>query len=184
VTAARELFASRGITGATVAAIAAQAGVAEPTVYATFGSKREIMAALLVRTEGTAQAPAWAEQIADEDDPARKLDLFAGWSRALFTSSHDLVAAVHRSPAVIELMDEGNRRRREALESLIGTLKVAGALRTDITVEEAVDRAWILTAPELYLLATVSCSWSPEAYQDWLSALLRDQILLSSPPVR
>lgn len=179
MTAARELFATRGIAGATMAAIAVQAGVAEPTVYATFGSKREIMAALLIRSEGAAQAPEWAAQIANEDDSARKLDLFAAWSRVLFTGSHDLVSAVHRSPAVTELMDEGSRRRREALEGLVGTLEAAGALRRDITAEEAVDRAWILTAPELYLLATASCSWSPEAYQDWLSALLRDQILSS-----
>ena len=182
VTAARELFATRGIAGATVAAIAAQAGVAEPTVYATFGSKREIMAALLVRTEGAAQAPAWAEQIANEDDPARKLDLFAGWSRALFTGSHDLVVAVHRGPGVTELTDEGSRRRRKTLEGLLGTIEGAGTLRADITVEEAVDRAWILTGPELYLLATASCGWSPEAYQDWLSATLHEQILQSSPP--
>src|SRR6266571_3883132 len=66
VTAARALFASRGLEGATIAAIAEHAGVAVPTVYATFGSKREIMAALLARTEADAEAPAWSERIRRE----------------------------------------------------------------------------------------------------------------------
>ena len=68
VTAARQLFAAHGVDGTTVAAIASQAGVAEPTVYATFGSKREIMAALLARTEQEARAGTWAGQIAAEPD--------------------------------------------------------------------------------------------------------------------
>src|SRR5438105_10523175 len=42
VTAARDLFAARGFADTTVALIAARAGVAQPTVYAVFGSKGAI----------------------------------------------------------------------------------------------------------------------------------------------
>jgi AcrR family transcriptional regulator len=176
VTAARELFADRGVEGATVAAIARQAGVAEPTVYAVFGSKREIMAALLARTEQEAGAGAWAGQIAAEPDPAAKVGLFARWSRELFTSSHDVVAAAHRGPATAELASEGDRRRREAIEALVAAVAAAGALKPGLTARQAADRAWILTGPEVYLLAA-GCGWTAESYQDWLAALLREQIL-------
>lgn len=176
VTAARELFAARGVEGTTVAAIAAQAGVAEPTVYAAFGSKRDIMAALLARTEQQARGPAWAGQIAAEPHPSGKLALFAAWSRELFETSHDLIAAAHRSPAVTELAGEGDRRRRQAVESLVAALAEAGALRPGLTREQAADRAWILTGPEIYLLAA-ACGWSPQDYQHWLADLLTAQTL-------
>lgn len=176
VTAARELFADRGVEGATVAAIARQAGVAEPTVYAVFGSKREIMAALLARTEQEAGAGAWAGQIAAEPDPAAKVALFAHWSRELFTSSHDVVAAAHRGPATAELASEGDRRRREAIEALVAAVAATGALKPGLTARQATDRAWILTGPEVYLLAA-ACDWTAESYEDWLAALLREHIL-------
>lgn len=176
ISAARELFGSEGIDGATVAAIAAKARVAVPTVYATFGSKQEIMAALLARTERDAHAPTWAGQIAAEPRPAGKLGLFAAWSRELFTASHDILGAVHRGPAVTELAAVGGQRRREALEALVAELADAGALRDGLIASEAADRAWILTGPEVYLLAA-ECGWTPGQYQDWLAALLAEQLL-------
>src|SRR6266542_154294 len=44
--AARRVFVARGYVAATVGALAAEAGVAVPTLYAVFGSKREILLAL------------------------------------------------------------------------------------------------------------------------------------------
>src|SRR5919202_6428907 len=47
VEAAGRLFSQHGYFGTSIGAIAQGAGVAEPTVYATFGSKRAILAALI-----------------------------------------------------------------------------------------------------------------------------------------
>ena len=44
--AARRLFAVEGYRMTSVAAIAAEAGVAERTIYAAFGAKREILSAI------------------------------------------------------------------------------------------------------------------------------------------
>src|SRR5918999_4915845 len=44
--AARRLFALNGYAATTLAAIAAEAGVAEPTVYAVFGAKKGFLLAL------------------------------------------------------------------------------------------------------------------------------------------
>jgi len=44
VEAARSLFIARGYAGATIEAIAQEAGVAPETVYAAFGNKRAILA--------------------------------------------------------------------------------------------------------------------------------------------
>ena len=47
IEAARQLFIENGYAGATIDAIAREAGVAPETIFATFGSKRAILAAVI-----------------------------------------------------------------------------------------------------------------------------------------
>jgi AcrR family transcriptional regulator len=176
--AARELFAERGFAGTTIAAIAGRAGVAAPTVYATYGSKGAIVHALLTQFETDADAAGWFARIDAEDDPRRKLALFARWSAALFSSSKAVIAAAQGAasdPAIVELRDQGDRHRRAGLRELLATM--AADLRQDLAPEAVLDRAWILTGVELYLAATEGCGWTDDAYADWLTTLLQDQLL-------
>jgi len=116
--AAGELFAELGFVGTTVARIAQRAGVAAPTVYATFGSKGAIVRALLTQMEHDAAGRGWAKRIAAEPHPRLRLAAFAQWTIAIFSSSKVALEAVHGAagdPAIIELRDEGDRRRREGL---------------------------------------------------------------------
>jgi len=54
--AAQRLFAERGYASSTIEAIAAEAGVAVDTVYASFGSKRGVLSKLMdVRVGGDDQ---------------------------------------------------------------------------------------------------------------------------------
>src|SRR5512139_1844715 len=56
IEAARLLFSEHGYTGATIEAIAEEAGVAPETIFATFGNKRTILAAVIdVAVGGDAQ---------------------------------------------------------------------------------------------------------------------------------
>lgn len=178
--AAKDLFAERGFSGTTVAGIAASAGVATPTVYATFGSKGAIVGALLAQMEHDAGNDEWVERIAQETEPRVKLETFAMWSTALFSSSKVLIQAASGAstdPALNELREEGDRHRRDALRGLIGSLVQGNALSTGLSEEHAVDRAWMLTGIELYLSATDGCGWTDEQYQQWLAALLQQQLL-------
>jgi AcrR family transcriptional regulator len=184
-TAALELFAEHGFGGTTVAAIAARAGVSAPTVYAAFGSKGAIVRALLTRMEEDADAAKWRTRIAAEVDPYRKLEAFAEWSGAFFAGSKAVIAAARGAaadPAIVELRDEGDRHRRQALQALVSALAAAGALAPGITEQEAVDRAWILTGVETYLSATEGCGWSDAEYARWLADLLHVQLLGRSVP--
>lgn len=177
VTAARDLFAADGLAGATMTAIAERAGVAAPTVYATFGSKPELLRAVLTQTEEQAHAADWSARIGAAPDPADKLTLFAHWSAELFGASHDLIIAVHRGAGAGELIADGERHRRDGLQPVIESLSEAGALKPGLGIAGALDRAWILTGPETYLLAVHGCGWTRDHYQTWLSTLLRDQLL-------
>jgi AcrR family transcriptional regulator len=186
ISAARGLFAARGFAGTTVALIAEHAGVAQPTVYAVFGTKDGIMAELLGRLEGEAEAQGWRARIADEPDPAQKLALYARWHRALFAAGRDVIApalAAGSDPAAVELRAQGHRSAHEWLDPILDALESAGALAPGLDHEQAVARAWMVTGPDLYFRATDSCGWSDDDYERWLTALLCSQLLCPAPSV-
>jgi AcrR family transcriptional regulator len=179
-TAALGLFTEHGFSGTTVAAIATAAGVAPQTVYATFGSKGEILHALLAQMEHDAGAESWRDRISAEVDPRRKLEAFASWSATMFSTNKAAIAAAHGAgsdPAIAEVKADADRHRREALASLVDEMGRSGALRAGLSPGRAVDRAWMLTGVELYLAATDACDWSDTDYADWLAGLLAHQLL-------
>ena len=185
--AALGLFAENGFGAATVAAIAERAGVSVPTVYATFGSKGAILRVLLAQLEENADATVWRERIAAEPDPAAKLEAFAQWSRTMFSTSKTVIAAAQGAaadPAILQLKEQADRHRREALRKLVAALDASGALRPGLTQRRAVDRAWMLTGVELYLAAIIGCDWSDTAYADWRAELLISQLLATVSQAR
>ncbi|MET0964917.1 MAG: TetR/AcrR family transcriptional regulator [Nakamurella sp.] len=183
--AARELFAVHGFAGTTVAGIAQRAGVSVQTVYATFGSKGAIVSALTSQFEADADAAGWRARIEECSDPAQLLHTFAQWTCVLLSTSKQTIAAVHAAsadPAITQLRMVGDQHRRRALEGLIGRIAGYQGLRAELTEQRAVDRAWMLTGIELYLAATDGCGWSDLDYENWLSAVLQQQLLPESAP--
>lgn len=180
VSAAGELFTERGFVETTVPVIAARAGVSQPTVFAVFGSKGGIVRALTQLLEDDADAAGWRPRINAEADPGRKLELFARWSRQLYSTGRGLIAAIQDArgePAIADLHAQGDHNRRQWLSDAVTSIAGAGALHPGLSDSEAVDRAWILTGFELYFRATDGCGWSDDAYEHWLSGLLCDQLL-------
>ncbi len=101
----------------------ATAGVAPQTVYATFGSKGEILHALLAQMEHDAGAESWRDRISAEVDPRRKLEAFASWSATMFSTNKAAIAAAHGAgsdPAIAEVKADADRHRREALSTSSG----------------------------------------------------------------
>ena len=183
--AALSLFGEHGFAETRVASIAARAGVATPTVYATFGSKGAIVRALIEQMEHNADSAGWAQRIAAESNPHAKLAAFASWTTVLFSSSKAIIkaaAGAASDPMISELGEEGNRQRRNGLRAVIGTLAHTNSLRTDLTQERALDRAWMLTGVDLYLSATDGCGWTDQEYEQRLGALLHQQLLATQTP--
>lgn len=176
--AARGLFEKDGFAASTIAAIAMEADVSQQTVYAAFGSKAALVRAIVEQMEESADAAAWRERIAAEEDPARVLTAFAQWTRAFFEASSPTFSIAQQAlPELGELTAEGDEQRRRALESLVGRIVEAGGLRDGLSRREAVDRAWLLTGIHPYLDATQACGWTPAAYADWLAESLVQQLL-------
>src|SRR4051812_38686239 len=86
---AQRLFVQQGYAATTVAAIAADAGVALKTVYSVFESKAGVLRALwnVLLRDDDADVPvmhrSWFREVLDEPDPTRQLELNARNSRVV-----------------------------------------------------------------------------------------------------
>ncbi|MDQ3641393.1 MAG: TetR/AcrR family transcriptional regulator, partial [Actinomycetota bacterium] len=83
VEAARLLFVRDGYASTTIHALAEEAGVAVQTIYASFGSKREVLKELFDTSVvgddeqvALADRPEWRDW-EEESEPARQIELFA-----------------------------------------------------------------------------------------------------------
>jgi AcrR family transcriptional regulator len=178
VAAARELFASRGFAGTTVAVIAEHAGVAVPTVYATFANKTAIVAEMVNQLVAEVDVEKW---LAGTDaDPARQIDAFAAFHRDLFSRGRDVWAATLAAAgdsAVAEIHAHGARASREWLTRIVSGLVRSKSLAKGLTQRQAVEAAWMLCGMELYFRASRDLGWTDEEYERWLRRSLRSQLV-------
>src|SRR3954466_14799599 len=95
--AAQRLFEREGYGATTMAAVAAEAGVALKTVYLAFETKAGLLRALWhlrlrgERDEVRVSEQPWFREVVDEPDPERKLRLNARNSRAVKLRAGDLM---------------------------------------------------------------------------------------------
>lgn len=176
--AARDLFTSHGFAGTTVSAIAQRAQVTPQTVYAHFGSKGGIVGALLAQLEEDAKRAEWQQRIQSARGAPAKLRAFAGWTRAILSTSRSVIVAASGAigdPALTELQSLGAQHRRDALRALVSAM--VSDLRPGLTQRRAVDTAWLLTGVDLYLNATQGCGWTDAEYERWLTQCLVSALL-------
>lgn len=183
VEAARTLFAARGYATTTIAAIAEAAGVAVPTVYDAFGSKRGILEAARVSMLADSQIPELMAEAIDEPDAGRKLDLAAQWLRQQMESSSDVIRAFREGSRFDADLAADHRRildnRSRNMERFIKSM--ATSLPPGMTTRTATDLLWTFSNEELYRELVVERDWSPDRFQAWLAQTLRDQLLRSRP---
>ena len=181
VEAAARLIRSGGLTSATMEAIAAEAGVAVQTVYAAFGSKPGILAALLERLELDADPDRFASDLRSANTAHDQVRAIAAYHRRLFQVGAEVIAASLGSVATDADLDRhvrsGHDRRRAGQAAVVRSWQHAGALRHGLGRGEAADVLWALTAPELYLLHTTISGWSAARYERWLAATI-DRLVL------
>ncbi len=184
VEAARELFLSRGYTGATIEAIADRARVAPETIYATFGNKRAILSRLVeVSLVGIDPPIPLLERprpraIDQETDQSRQIELFAedmyeimGRMAPLF----ELIRSAARTePEIAELLKRMLEARIQGMSVFVRTLIKNGPLRPGLTAEAAAETVWAVSSGEVFTLLTVNRGWDEGQYKKWLTdALIR-----------
>jgi AcrR family transcriptional regulator len=169
--AARKLIAASGFDGATVNAIADEAGVSPQTIYAVFGSKAAIVASLLEHLEEEAGEAETVEELMAEPDPRLQLQIFAEWIRRLFDMSADVFSVAVQSsgePMLAEIRSNGDSRRLGGCKMLTGAWVEAGVLADGSDADGAAEQLWLLTSFETYLLCTSGLGWDSDRYEQWV----------------
>ena len=191
VDAGARLFVRDGYADTPIAAIAKEAGVAVPTVYATLRSKANILRAvveLTVRgdddTAPLASRAAWQE-IEREHDPHQRLALFARLHRQICDRDAavfaQLEAAAGTDKDATELLAEFDRRRHETQARVTRGLHSRGQLRSDLTEQTATDSLWTLASERTYLALVRDRQWSSDDYERWLIEQLEAALLPHDP---
>jgi len=179
IAAGIRLFGEKGWAGTGMRDVAAAAGVAIETVYASFRSKRELLTACIDR----------AVVADDEPVPLADRPAFAALARGgraqraraaarLLTGIHERTAGVVLALREAATSDPELAKWRQAAESgrradvEQGLALVAGR---PVTREEC-DGLWAVMAVEVYELLTGLRGWTPQQYERWLAGVI-DKLL-------
>jgi AcrR family transcriptional regulator len=178
--AAGHLFESNGYARTTITAIAQQAGVANDTVYATFGSKARILTALIDErlAAGTGVGNVLdrpeAQAVRGQPDQRDQLHLFARDMAAISTRVRPLFEILRTASAVEPDMAavhaEMDAYRLANMRTAAAWIAAHGPLRVD--VERAGETIWVLASPDVARMLCEGQGWSQDQYADWLEDTL------------
>jgi AcrR family transcriptional regulator len=176
--AARRVISQKGFADATFEAIAAEAGVAAPTVYAAFGSKSGILRALLSRATFNSNYDNVVREALKSDDPVTRLRFAARIARGIFDSLRSEAEVLRGATAIApDFIRERERIRYERQEGVVQLLDQKDALRAGLSVPVARDILWTLTSYDIYRRLVVERKWSPDQYERWLGDTLVGTLL-------
>ena len=161
-----------GYAATSIAAIAAEAGVAVPTVYASLRNKAGILRAvvqLTVRGDDEAapleERAAWRELEAEED-PRRRLARFASLHREVCDREAAVFAQLDAAAGADPEATDARRARPAALQTqrrLARGLHRRRELKPGMSAREAADVIWTLASERTYLALVRDRGWKARA---------------------
>ena len=188
--AAQRLFEQQGYVATTIAAIAAEAGVALKTVYLAFETKSGVLRALwnLLLRGDQGEVPvaerSWYREVLAEPDPHRQLRLNARNSRAVKTRIAGMLKVIRDAAPVdrdIEALWQRIQTEFHANQRVIvERLAERKALRRGLGVDRATDILWTLNHPDVWQLLVAERGWTPEQYEQWFGDTACAQLLGAS----
>lgn len=178
-----------GFAGTTIGAVAADVGVSVDTIYKAYGSKPGLVRAIYetaLAGEGRVHAEVRSDALqTTEPDPheimrgiGRLVTEVAPRAAPIMLLVSEAAAA---DPAMASLEAELDDQRLERMTHNARTLKRAGHLRDDLTVEHAGVIMWTFTSPDLYKLLVLRRGWSIERFAAFTTSALTAALL---PPSR
>jgi AcrR family transcriptional regulator len=180
IDAARTLFLRRGFHGATIEAIAGRARVSVQTVYNTVGGKAAVLKAVYdTMLAGDDEPIPIMERptvvaMRSAADPHRFLALYARLGREMYERVGPLLPVMLAEgaagdPQVRAFIDTLENERATGTAQIAALLHERFGLRDGLTVADAVDLLWTLTAPEFPLRLIQRRGWSADRYEAWLA---------------
>jgi AcrR family transcriptional regulator len=181
VRAARRLFARQGYAATSMTDIARTDGVAVQTIYASCGSKRDLVLALVDAIDEEADVASISEQAARSERADEILALGVHLTRQLHERCGDIIAALLSAAAVepdaSAAAAEGRRRHREGCARAARRLAKLKALRDDVTADQAAALIATLTWQPTYAQLTSEHGWSLDDCEKWITTTLTRTLL-------
>lgn len=179
VSCAHDLFVDHGYGPTTIAAVAEKAGVAQDTVYSSFGSKSALLKAVVDTTlAGDDEPVPFAQRphvasIEEAPDAATALRTYALWAAATAARIAPVVLALRtaRGSADVDGMLRQMDDQRLMGVAMLAT-KVCEKPGARLRPAELRDRVFILASVETYDLAVNRRGWSQKRYTNWLAEAL------------
>lgn len=175
--AARGLFAATGYASTSIEAIAREAGVGVRTVYAAFGSKREILSAICEAWLERAHARETAEEVLARTDARERLTGAAEWIADLYGAGFDVVlileSATDESAETRELLRAKLAGRDQVMARFIRSVR--DQLTVPLGEAQAMYRA--LAAPGVYRELVEVAGWDRRRFVAWIAAALHRELL-------
>lgn len=178
--AAYRLFSDKGYLATSIEEIAAEAGVARPTIFTAVGPKSTILRLVVDQALAgddapvpIAQRPWWREAI-DEPDPVRSIQLHARNMCLINQRVAPVLRALETAASVdaeaADVWDRFQRQRHDGLnEVAVALRRKTDRLRYD--EDTMTDTLWMLT-PDAYLRLVRDAGWPLERFEDWLTDVL------------
>jgi TetR/AcrR family transcriptional regulator of autoinduction and epiphytic fitness len=180
--AAGKLFIEKGYSGATIEAIAQQAGVAQETIFAVFANKRNLLSTLVDVAVGGDERPIallqrpGPQNVLRQRDPVQQLHMFAkdiaNILERVAPIFEVLRMAAKTEADIAELLQNLLVERMRNMEVFVGQLAAHTPLRQGLDITQAAEIVWAISSPEVYNLFTVDQGWPKEKYVDWLGDTL------------
>jgi AcrR family transcriptional regulator len=185
--AAHRLFEQHGYGSTTMAAIAAEAGVALKTVYLAFETKSGVLRALwnLRIRAGRDEVPIaqqeWYREALEAKDPEQQLRLNARNSRAAKLRVATVLGVIHTAAPldadIAALSDRIYSEYHANQRVIVESVNDKKALRPELDLDHATDILWTTNHPHLWHLLVRERGWSPEQYERWTADVACSQLL-------
>jgi AcrR family transcriptional regulator len=198
VRAAYDLFCAHGYLGTTISAVAAEASVAVPTVYYTFGTKAalldESIGAAVVGFDRWREPPTgpvdiveflpwhgwWAEFLA-AGTAAAALELFVKNGVGVLQRVGPLITAMHGATGdadAAEVVRTAEERRVDSYREAVRVIaRKTGGLRRGVSAAAGTDMVVVLFSAELYQSLAVGRGWSHPRCVKFFREILTAQLI-------
>jgi len=177
--AARSLFAERGYAAASIDLVAEEAGVAARTVYAIFGTKKAILAAICEEWLIEAGVMETVSEGLAVRDLRRRLGLVAYSSRRQWESERGVRSMLEGAAAsdaeVAKMLAGWKSDRARSFRLIVEGLE--SDLREGIDGNHAAAIIRALSSAEIYSELVAGEGWTPAEYESWLAGVLAEVLL-------
>lgn len=173
----------------TIAAVVDEAAVAVQTVYALFGNKPTLLAAVVDRSIAGDDAPVVVNardrmrDVWEAPTGRDRLRAHAGAVRRIMQGAAAVLISLDRAaaadPELGALAATTEDRRRIGAAAVVDSVRSVAPLRAGLRPSEAVDVLWLLNSPMVFQHLAGHANWSPQRHERWLADPLCRELLAS-----